>query len=312
MKLHEEQYDVGVIIGRFQVPELHSAHKDLIEHVRSEHGKVIIFLGLAPIQNEENPLDFESRKQMILASYPDVNVLYIKDVNSDTVWSKRLDGMVGDLLTPSQTAVLYGGRDSFIDHYSGKHATRELEQSEWISGSELRKGIGSRSAKASADWREGAIWQSRNGFPLVVSTVDIVVFNSDYTKLLLAQKPNENQWRCIGGFTDPQCDSDEEDVRREVYEEAQISVEELSYVGSYRINDWRYKAGRNKVRTHLFTAIIGAGQVAKASDDIAFTKWFFLPNDCLLSPDKDFLDIERDVMPEHRQLVTAALQHLGV
>ena len=87
--------DVGVIIGRFQVPELHSAHIELIESVRSYHQKVIIFLGVSPLLvTANNPLDFESRKQMILEKYPDVNVLYIKDIVNDSVWSKRLDEQI--------------------------------------------------------------------------------------------------------------------------------------------------------------------------------------------------------------------------
>jgi bifunctional NMN adenylyltransferase/nudix hydrolase len=71
MRLQEDSYDVGVIVGRFQVPELHDAHKDLIETVCDKHDKVIIFLGLSPLMvTRENPLDFESRKQMILESSP--------------------------------------------------------------------------------------------------------------------------------------------------------------------------------------------------------------------------------------------------
>jgi bifunctional NMN adenylyltransferase/nudix hydrolase len=53
------------------VPELHDAHKDLIETVCDKHDKVIIFLGLSPLMvTRENPLDFESRKQMILEQFP--------------------------------------------------------------------------------------------------------------------------------------------------------------------------------------------------------------------------------------------------
>ena len=40
--------DVGIIVGRFQVDELHDAHVDLIQYVFDQHPKVIIFLGLSP------------------------------------------------------------------------------------------------------------------------------------------------------------------------------------------------------------------------------------------------------------------------
>ncbi len=84
MKQSQMQYDVGVIVGRFQVPDLHQAHRDLIEKVISQHQKTIIFLGLSPCKStRNNPLDFEARKNMILDSYPDVIVLYIDDIPCD-------------------------------------------------------------------------------------------------------------------------------------------------------------------------------------------------------------------------------------
>ncbi len=39
--------DVGVIVGRWQVDDLHEAHTRLIEEVRAQHKKVIIFVGLS-------------------------------------------------------------------------------------------------------------------------------------------------------------------------------------------------------------------------------------------------------------------------
>ncbi len=94
-------YDVGVIIARFQVHELHEGHIDLIKNVCSEHEKVIIFLGLSPCMvTQNNPLDFESRKQMILDKFPSVNVLYIKDQEEDKNWSKELDEKINDLIFP--------------------------------------------------------------------------------------------------------------------------------------------------------------------------------------------------------------------
>ena len=120
--------EVGVLVGRFQVDELHDGHKMLINRVSNTHEKVILFLGLSPARvTRNNPLDFESRKQMILSVYPNVNVLYIKDVPSDDVWSKNLDQQIRDLVGPMATVVLYGGRESFIDHYTGKYPTEEID-----------------------------------------------------------------------------------------------------------------------------------------------------------------------------------------
>ena len=56
----------GVIIGRFQTPELHSEHIKLIQYVLDRHEKVILFLGVSPtLANKKHPMDFITRKYMI-------------------------------------------------------------------------------------------------------------------------------------------------------------------------------------------------------------------------------------------------------
>ena len=157
--------DVGIIVGRFQVDELHEAHLKLISTVVETYPKVIIYLGLSATKcTINNPLDFESRKQMILKSFPDVNVLYIKDVPSDKIWSHRLDESIDDIKGPTQSVILLGGRDAFIRHYQGKYDTYELKQQTFVSGKEIRKKI-SNKVKSSADFRKGVIWATMNQWP---------------------------------------------------------------------------------------------------------------------------------------------------
>ena len=142
-KVEAPKADVGVIVGRFQVQKLHEAHLKLIQSVCNEHDKVIIFLGLSPVRvTQNNPLDFESRKQMILDKFPNTIVLYIKDTKDDEYWSNQLDGQISDIVGPNQTVVLYGSRDSFINHYTGKYDTQELVQEVFVSGTEIRRSIG--------------------------------------------------------------------------------------------------------------------------------------------------------------------------
>ncbi len=112
--------NVGVIVGRFQVAELHEGHKQLIQSVRNEHNKVIIFLGLSVcVGTKNNPLDYEARKQMILQTFPEIIVGYIQDMRNDEVWSTTLDREINKLKSPAENVTLYGGRDAFIKHYSG-------------------------------------------------------------------------------------------------------------------------------------------------------------------------------------------------
>lgn len=294
MKVKNE-FDVGVIVGRFQVHELHKAHIDLIQTVCARHDKVIIFLGLSPLMvTTENPLDFESRKQMILEKFPKVNVLYVKDQFSDKVWSQKLDEQIRDVVSPGQTVVLYGSRDSFLAHYSGKFPTQELEQEVFVSGSEIRKAI-SRAVRATADWRAGVVWASRSKFPTCYPTVDIAVFSRSGDRILLGRKPNEKLYRLIGGFADPNSESYEDDARREVKEEACIEISDPKYIYSKIIDDWRYRGEVDKIKTLLFTATHTGGDPAPA-DDIAEVRWF------------NVLGFSTDlVMPNHKWLVLKAL-----
>jgi bifunctional NMN adenylyltransferase/nudix hydrolase len=272
-KVQKPSADVGVIVGRFQVHELHDAHLDLIQSVCSEHEKVIIFLGLSPLMvTQNNPLDFESRKQMIFDKFPNVIVLYIKDSHSDTVWSADLDEKIKDILGPNQSVVLYGSRDSFISHYHGKYPTQELIQEVYISGTEIRKSI-SKKVKASPDFRAGVIWAAGNTYPTCYPTVDIAIFNDDYTKLLLARKPKEDKYRFVGGFADPKSENYEADARREVAEETGLEVSDPKYIGSFSVNDWRYRHEVSKIKTLFFIVKMVFGR-PQANDDICEVRWF--------------------------------------
>jgi bifunctional NMN adenylyltransferase/nudix hydrolase len=267
-----QKTDVGVIIGRFQVPNLHEAHVDLIQTVCNEHKKVIIFLGLSPCKvTINNPLDFESRKQMLLEKFPEVIVLYAKDCVSDEIWSKNVDGQISDIVGPKQTVTLYGSRDSFIAHYKGRHNTQELVQERFVSGSEIRKEIGVK-AKSSADFRAGVIWAVNNQYQKIMPTVDCAVFSEDGKKVLLARKPNESKYRFIGGFASDKG-TYEDDAKREVMEEAGIEISEPEYVGSVVVDDWRYRKEQDKIKTLLFRAKYLFGS-PKADDDVAEVRWF--------------------------------------
>lgn len=301
MNLKEEPYDVGVVVGRFQVPELHRAHRELIEAVVQRHDKVIIFLGLSPLRvTRENPLDFEARKQMILDEFPKAIVLYCKDQKLDEVWSRKLDEQIGDVITPNQTVVIYGGRDSFIEHYSGRFPTRELEQDYWVSGKETRQAVSKRSVKASPEFRAGVVWAAYSGFPTCYPTVDVAIWDGRDQRILLGRKENEPLFRLIGGFADPRSESYEHDARREVMEEAGVEIGNPVYVGSAIIDDWRYRKETDCIKTLLFLAPYVYGRPTPG-DDIHELKWFELGD-----PNLD----AAYVVQEHRPLMAMLRDYL--
>lgn len=301
------QYDVGVIVGRFQVHELHDAHLDLIQHVCEQHDKVLILLGVSPLPSSvSNPLDFESRKQMILEKFPDVSVLYVKDQGSDEVWSRKVDEIINDFGMPGQTNVLYGSRDSFIAHYTGRFPTRELLPERILSGTEVRRQIARSRTRATADFRAGVIWATQARFPTSYTTVDVAILNEEGTKVLLCRKEHEKLYRFVGGFADPASETFERDARREVAEETTLEVGELEYIGSLRIDDWRYRAEPDCIKTMLFSARYLFGR-PEPRDDIVEVRWF------------DLCDAEgvqkikaSEVAPNHRPLLAMLLAHYRI
>lgn len=277
MQEKESQYDVGVIVGRFQVHELHEGHRDLIQYVCGRHSKVIIVLGLSPVTPSlSNPLDFEARKQMLLDFAPAVNVIYVTDQGADAVWSRKLDNAIWGVHNPHQSIVLYGGRDSFIDHYEGEFPTLELTQAEFWSGTAVRKQIARSSVRNSPDFRAGVVWATSARFPTAYQTVDVAILNEDGQKILLGRKPNEKQFRFIGGFSDPKSDSLETDCRREVAEEAGVEIGDVTYIGSRVQDDWRYRGEADCIKTALFKAKYLHGRPTPG-DDIEEVRWFDLP-----------------------------------
>jgi bifunctional NMN adenylyltransferase/nudix hydrolase len=296
MKPKETTAEVGVIVGRFQVPELHEAHVDLIQSVINRHPKVIIFLGLSPCKTTyNNPLDFEARKQLILDKFPQVNVLYIKDERDDGVWSRKLDSQIEDILGANQKAVLYGSRDSFIPFYTTKtYDVIELEPDRFISGTEIRKSVSNR-VKSTPDFRGGVIWGVNNQFSGPMLTVDIAVINEEEKRILLCRKPTEKQYRFVGGFVQS-GEKAETAAKRELMEETGLETGNWNFVSTNVIDDWRYRKERNKVLTMLWYCkyIFGA---PKASDDISEVRWF----DVLLLWDSNW--VNANIVEEHHVLV---------
>ena len=266
--------EVGVIVARFQVHQLHDAHRELIETVISNHPKVIIFLGLSSLPGtQNNPLDFEARKKMLLYEYPNITVLYIKDMPNDHDWSAYLDSQIGNVIGPTQTPMLYGGRESFISRYYGQYQTTELASSKYISGTEMRKSISS-SVKGTEDFRAGVIWAVYNRYPQSVPTVDIVIRDKE-ERFLLVRKHNETKFRFVGGFSQPDDDSYEISAKRELHEEVNVETGALRYLGSCNVNDWRFAHEVDKIKTIVFeTEYLWGTPIPKDKAEIAEARWF--------------------------------------
>ncbi len=265
--------NVGVIVGRFQVHKLHEGHLALFQQVSILHEKIIVFIGVAPTGiTRRNPLDFDTRKKMIQADYPDFTFVPLMDCKEDSVWSKKLDEKIAEQVVYGE-ATLYGGRDSFIPHYNGRHKVHELVLPKSISGTIMREDLTNRVMQDPA-FRAGIIYAAQNMFPRCITTVDIAIIHDTGTKIkvLLGRKPGELGWRFIGGHAVPRR-TFEDQAKTESYEETNLDVHDLVYLGSFVIDDWRWKNEIDGVVTNFFVAEAST-MGAKADDDIAEVNWF--------------------------------------
>ena len=161
MHIRATQEDVGVVIGRFQVHKLHDGHKCILNAALRRHNRLIVLIGVSDHDNtRHNPLPFEFRRDVIIEDYPEALVVPIYDVGSDQVWSQQVDSTI-EALCPGTTYRLYGGRDSFIPKYSGKHKATELPTVVLKTGTEMREEI-SGMRRSTADFRAGIVYAAQH------------------------------------------------------------------------------------------------------------------------------------------------------
>ncbi len=269
--------DVGVIIGRWQVDDLHEAHTTLIEDVRANHKKVIIFVGLSEILGGvTDPLDYPTRAAMLLHHYPEVTVLPILDVSCDERWSRDLDLAIR-AVCPIGQPLLYGGRDSFVAHYNGQFPIVELDALRHPSGTDIRKEVG-REVRASSDFRAGVIYSTFNQYKRLMMVVDVAVLRGRNGELfagadiLLGKKKGDLGFRFPGGFVNVGDPSLEAAARREVQEETGVFPETVEYMGSFPIPDSRM-GPRDGMMTAFFIGTMTSGGRIKTDDDLDHAEW---------------------------------------
>jgi bifunctional NMN adenylyltransferase/nudix hydrolase len=245
--------------------------------------------------------DFYTREKMLRQYLPDMVVLPLSDHSSDITWSDNLDALLKSAF-PHENFVLYGSRDSFIPYYSGVFEVKQLPAAGQYSSTTIQQDKADK-VLSSVDFRLSVNYALQNGFPKTYTTVDIAVLSGDGKQVLLGKKHGATQWRFPGGFTDPTDDNYEASARRELMEECgSIETGAMQYVGSAKIDDWRYRSEEDKIITLLYKTHHVYGN-PKAADDIEAVKWV------------DVADIEgmmtkKEITAEHVVLVKMLLENL--
>ncbi len=241
-----------VIIGRFQTNELHEGHLELIRKVKAVSDNILILIGTtAATGTDKNPLSFEVRKHLFDSHLSNADILPLQDLPSDKDWSNQIDYIIDGL--GSTEATIWGGRDNSIeDYYTGKHKIRIIEQEGHHSATSIRKEV-AREPINCPNFRAGIIHHVENRWPIVYSTVDVVLFrdNNDAYEVLVGKKGDK--FAFIGGFVDPSDNTLEAAAIRELKEETGIEQDCLTYKKSIKIEDARYNKTKDSIMTHIFT-----------------------------------------------------------
>jgi len=300
----------GVVVGRFQVHEMHDGHMELFRVVRGRHSRVIVFLGCTKVgPTRHDPLDFETRRKMVQAKFPDFTVLPLQDKKTDEEWSTELDARIDDAVggVPAEI-VLYGSRESFAPFYHGRHGVKELdvEVPTSLSATDIREKL-TNEVMEDPKFRAGVIYAMNQLYPRCITTVDVAILHArgdGGVSILLGKKAEDVGWRFVGGHAKPLTPTFEQDVKDEAFEETGLDVSGIGYVGSSRIESWRWKAEKSEGMKTLFFVAWSTTLGGRAADDLAECRWFDLAA-------VTEADIEEEHKPLFEMLHASARRALG-
>jgi bifunctional NMN adenylyltransferase/nudix hydrolase len=293
---------LGVIIGRFQCVYLHEGYVQLINHVKQRHSKVLIVLGSPrSYPTNHDPLSYNIRNDMLRSQvseiFPEDTTIFVDqilDTPSDKTWSTNLDKIISKHSVyygeTSQT-ILYGSRDSFLKTYTGRYKTEYFETINTESSTLQRERL-AKYPSVHERFRHGIIYSVMNRPPLVYPTVDVAIYCPERKAFLMGHKNQDgDKLRFVGGFVDPTDESLEYAARRERSEEITgIEVDNYRFIGSTKINDWRYRNTKDGIMTSFFLAQYIFGH-PEPGDDLDGVEWLplekymgtsFLPYDMLV------------------------------
>jgi bifunctional NMN adenylyltransferase/nudix hydrolase len=302
--------ELWVVVARLQWHAIHPWQKKIIDEVSQVSNHLLLCLGVSPLDTKSpnNPLPYESRKQMVEETYVDgwssISVEPIKDVlGNDQQWSKNLDDIIRKYADNYNKVRLYGSRDSFIRYYTGEYECVELDQYGEHSGTALRQEI-AQTPPMNEQQRIGAIWASQQPYSTVYSTVDVAIFNTDFSQIRLARKEHEDKYRFVGWFVDPTDPDRQYAAHRELWEETGIAVDgvkALKHVWSKRIDDPRYRGSWHTIMTDLF--YVQQQRWGRPQDDIKELQWFDYPTltkEALMPVHHELFDLLTEKVPQTR------------
>ncbi len=296
----DKDFEVGVVVGRFQLPTIHKGHHYLLEAVNKTHTHLLICVGVSvEIGTRKNPLDYLSRKGMLERLYPCATVVPIMDHSSDKIWSTRLDDMIRSIY-PTQNIRLFGGKDSFIDKYLGEFQTIEIYPVDQSSATQIRETI--ELTPNNEDFRRGVVYAANQQYPRVNMCVDVAMFKwvgMRELHIVLGKRSPDSPLIFPGGHVSPEDESLEVAARRELSEETFLFCNaDPRYVGSFIIGDPRHLDPKERIMTALFSVQYNFGEI-KVGSDLDHAAWYEVNDELMWQ-----------VADHHRILLKALLKSL--
>jgi bifunctional NMN adenylyltransferase/nudix hydrolase len=298
----------GVVIGRFQVPELTDGHFTLIDNVYAIHGanKVIVLLGaVSSPPNRRYPLPIEARKQIIRAEFPHAIIREIYDNPEDGVWIANADRIISEIVGDEE-AIIYTGRDGAVG-YIGRYPVKQLDFGiSDVCGTEIRKECANEVVD-SIDWRKGVIYAVYNQWPRTYLTVDMAMVRYIWgvPYVCMIRKPGADRWQFPGGFVELN-ESFTDAAAREMKEETGLeSISPWKIVADFVIDDWRVRGvdGLGH-KTVLCMGTADQGAVPIADDDVEEAA--FMGIEALAK------NADEVLKTNHRVLLDALMHHLDL
>ena len=286
-------YNNALVVGRFQSVNLDKE----IEFIKQlKHDKVLVAIVTPQSQfTKINPFDFHVISQTILGKLlGKATCVEMKTKRYPDAWTKQIDDLALD--TRSFNIYIMG---EFPDYMGTYHVVKVGDDSEILSNPYQYDGPITR------EFRAGIAYAVSRQFDKVYNTVDIAGFWEG--NLLLGRKKHEKLWRFVGGFVDPEDESMERAAQREFLEEAGSPLLDPQYVCSMRVDDWRYKKGKDKIITTLFTGKIDMITPPHAGDDINEIKMFDFFQEIAMNPG----GWKNLIVPEHIPLMGSLVRRIA-
>jgi len=307
------QYDLAVIIGRFQ--PFHNAHEKLVVEARKHSDNVLVLIGSSLIaRNIKNPFTYDERSAMLpegIMSAPLVDDLYNDQQWVATVQQEienELENIYGTAVGNTVCIIGHHKDDSsyYLDMFPN-YDVIEVPNFDTLDSTTIRDILfGNKMVPADVmpervkkfidAWRQDnaalynalceehkflkdykQMWSNAPFQPVFVTTDAVVICNGHILLIKRRMAPGKGLWALAGGFLGPN-EKIEDSMLRELEEETRIRVHGdvlRACIKGSQVFDHPNRSERGRTITHAYLIVLHERNLPKVrgSDDAERAKW---------------------------------------